>query len=216
MNIGVILSGGTGSRFGANLPKQYLPLCGKKVIEYSIQALEECEELDIYLVMAAEEYCMNPPFSVSEKGKVIPGGDSRNASLKAALSYIEENYPKCEKVFIHEAARPFLRRDIITEYLQKLDEFDAVITTKKITDSLGSIKEWYVNREEYYLIQAPEAFRFSLLNRYFKADSPITATSQQLPEESKVYQNFAFTDNLKITYPEDFLVAEHMMNARGW
>jgi len=215
MNIGVILSGGTGSRFGANLPKQYLPLCGKRVIEYSIRAFEECEELDVYLIMAAEEYCTTPFLAMSQKGKVVPGGNSRNASLKAALLYIEKQYPECKKVFIHEAARPFLRSGIITDYMQKLDEFDGVITTKKITDSLGSVKEWYVNREEYYLIQAPEAFRFPLLNCYFKADSPITATSQQLPENSRVYQNFSFVDNLKITYPEDFLVAEYMMSARG-
>ncbi len=214
MNIGVILSGGNGSRFGSEIPKQYLKLNGSAVIEYSFRAFADSSMLDACIVMVSPNYYNERLWY--EKYNIVPvlGGDSRNASLKKAIDYIAENYPTCKKIFIHEAARPFLTAAIIDDYINKLEEFDAVITTKKITDSLGSVKEWYVNRDDYFLIQAPEAFLYTKLRDSFKEESLITATVQQLPEKSKVYHNFSFVNNLKITYPEDLIIAEKIMTER--
>ncbi len=214
MNIGVILSGGNGARFGSETPKQYLDLNGCAVIEYSFRAFAASEMLDACIVMVSPDY-YNETLGC-EKYNIVPvlGGDSRNASLKNAIDYIAEKYPSCKKIFIHEAARPFLTTEIIDDYINKLEEFDAVITTKKITDSLGSVKEWYVNREEYFLIQAPEAFQYQKLKESFSQESSITATVQQLPKNSKVYRNFSFVNNLKITYPEDLILAEKIMSER--
>lgn len=209
MNIGLILSSGEGRRFGGNIPKQYCKLVGKQVISYSIEAMKQCEDLDKIYVICNQSY-------VEELSKLynvecIVGGESRNKSLGNGLERIKKDYPLCEKVFIQEAARPFVTQEIVSQYLNLLNEHDAVITTKKITDSLGSVNQWHVNREEYFLVQAPEAFRFPLLYKYFDEESEITATSQQLPEDSKVYCNYEFSNNMKITYGQDLQLAEMMM-----
>jgi len=102
---------------------------------------------------------------------------------------------------------------LVDKYFALLDEYDAVITAQQITASLGREGEHVTDRSEYYLIQAPEAFKFALLERYFKADSPITATNQQLPPESRVFRNYEFRNNYKITYPEDLIIAEHLMRS---
>lgn len=213
MNISIILSGGAGRRFGNDLPKQYNKLLGREVIEYSINALQKSSQTDDIIILCDSNYidCLKEKYNIV----CITGGISRNESLKKGLDYIKYKYSDCKKVFITEAARPFLTSNIVDKYLKNLDKFDAVITTKKITDSLGKRNEAITCRDDYYLIQAPEAFRFDLLYRYFKAESDITATVQQLPSERKVMEYYDFKFNLKITYPEDMIIAEQIMKLKS-
>lgn len=209
-NIGVILSGGSGSRFGGKVPKQYCILNGREVIRYTIEALRQSDMIqEIVIVMDQKEYLENS-LQIHSVHRII-GGDTRNASLYHALTYIKMKWPDCEKVLIHEAARPFLKKEIVDTYLEKLDTVDAVITTQHITDSLGRTGQHVVDRNEYYLIQAPEAFRFQLLYENFSPESTITATSQQLPEGAAVEHYYDFENNMKITYPKDLYLAEHCM-----
>lgn len=208
MNVGVILSGGTGTRFGANVPKQYLKINGKEVLAYAINALKK-SKADEIIVVCHDDYAerIRCEYGV----KTVPNGDTRNASLKNALRFIEER-GDCEKVIILEAARPMVKAEIIDFYFEKLDSYDAVITGQRIVDSLGCFYAHSVNRKDYYLIQAPEAFNFGILNANFDENSPLTATNQQMPEGSTLYINFDFTNNYKITYPQDLAYCEAMMN----
>lgn len=209
VNVGLILSSGEGRRFGGNIPKQYLELNGKQVISYSIDAMKECAELDEIIVVCNNDYIDK----ITYKYNVIciEGGNTRNESLYNGLKYVKEKISQCSKIFITEAARPFLTSGIISEYINLLNDNDAVITAKKITDSLGSVENWVTDREKYYLIQAPEAFRFDLLYNNFDSNSKITATCQQLPEACSLYCYYNFKNNLKITYNEDLHMAEFMM-----
>ena len=144
----------------------------------------------------------------------IEGDSSRNGSLHNGLAYIRKNFPACRNIFITEAARPFLTAAIVDLYYDFLEDYDAVITASHITDSLGREGEDVTNRSEYYLIQAPEAFRFDALYNHFSRDSSITATVQQLPENRNVMKYYDFKPNIKITYPEDLAYAEHLLNLR--
>ncbi|WP_312447548.1 IspD/TarI family cytidylyltransferase [Lacrimispora sp.] len=209
VNISLILSGGTGSRMGGNLPKQYQSLEDREIIAYTIDALKSSLLISKVVVVAAGEYVKELADRYDVDTTI--GGDSRNASLRNGLEYIAANFPMCEKIFINEAARPFVTTKVVDEYLDLLDQYDAVITTQPITDSLGKEGEAVTDRSQYYLIQAPEAFQFNILYEHFRAESPITATSQQLPSQSRVYRNFEFRNNLKITYPEDLMLAEQLM-----
>lgn len=209
MNVAIILSGGAGTRFDNRKPKQYHALLGKEVISYSVEALMKSTLTEVIIVVAEKESVKR----LTEKYGIecIEGDMSRNGSLKKGLDYVKEKYHSCQKIFINEAARPFLTAELADKYYGFLDEYDSVITTQRITDSLGREGEAVTNRKEYYLIQAPEAFRFDLLYEYFSADSPITATVQQLPADRRVLRYFDYKNNMKITYREDLLVAEQIM-----
>lgn len=122
----------------------------------------------------------------------------------------------CSNVIILEAARPMITKDIVDNYISMLDEgWDAVITGQRITDSLGCYDMHTVDRNRYYLIQAPEAFNFKLLYDNFDESSQITATNQQLPVGSKVFINYDFKDNYKITYYGDLRMIEDCMRQRN-
>lgn len=209
MNMALILSGGMGARFGGGRAKQYQQLAGKEIIAYTVDTLKNSVQIDTIIVTAANDYLTE----ITDKYGIqaILGGSTRNESLKNGLEYIYKEFPHCDKVFINEAARPLITTALVDEYIRLLDEYDAVITTQPITDSLGKEGEAITDRSEYYLIQAPEAFRFRLLYEHFKAESKITATVQQLPPQRKVYKFADFRNNIKITYPEDMFLAEQLM-----
>lgn len=211
MNIGVVLAGGVGSRFGSDVPKQYQTINGKEVMFYSINALKSSKLIDRIIVTSQKQYIeqLHDRYGVD----VIEGGDTRNKSLYNALKYIDKNFD-CDKVIILEAARPMITAEIVDDYLTRLDFADAVITGQKIVASLGCYYKHTVKRDDYYLIEAPEAFNFRMLYDSFDPNSNITATNQQLPECAKLDINFEFANNLKITYFQDLKYCERMMEER--
>ena len=83
---------------------------------------------------------------------------------------------------------------------------------KKISDSLGSYVMQAPRREDYYLIQAPEAYKFSVLNQYYDCDSDIYFAANQFPAFIKGYQYFDIQNNLKLTNPDDKVLIEYLLN----
>lgn len=213
-NIGIILAGGIGSRFGADRPKQYCTVFGKEMIWYSIDAFRKAETIDDFIVIV-DKTEMEKGRIASEYGvKTVLGGDSRNSSFKNALDYIAENYPDCERIIENNAACPMITPELIDEFINLLDEYDFVNTAYKITDALGSYKDRIADREEFYLIQAPDAYRFPLLYKYFDENSNLCHPAHQLPLDTKEYRYFGYTDNYKVTYPEDIKIVEMLMERR--
>lgn len=211
MNVGIVLAGGIGSRFGSSLPKQYQTINGRTVISYSITALKNSKFVDNIVVVAQGEQVelLAKEYSVF----TVQGGASRNQSLKNGLDFVASKFD-CDKVIVLEAARPMITSDMVDDYLEKLDEYDSVITGQRIVDSLGCFHTHTAEREKYYLIQAPEAFRFKILYENFKSSSTLSATNQQMPEDSSLYINFGFNTNHKITYFEDLAFCEGLMNRK--
>ena len=214
-SIGIILAGGIGSRFGADKPKQYCTIFGKEMIWYSIDAFEKAKNIDDFIVVVDANEMQSGRLAQQYNVKLVQGGGTRNQSLKNALDYINEHYPDCEKVIENNAACPMITPELIDEFMELLDEYDFVNTAYKITDALGSYKDRIANREDFYLIQAPDAYRFKLLYKYFDENSPLCHPAHQLPLESKEYRYFDYTDNYKVTYPDDIKIVEMMMNRRA-
>ena len=202
MNISVVLSGGVGVRFGGNIPKQYRQICGKEIIKYVVEALSQHK-----IIIAAEKKdCerLAKEFSAD----VVHSGRSHNHTVKNALDYIKEHYPRCKKVLFADSCRPFISSVQVNEYYELLDDYSAVFTAKRITDSLGQDGQMYVERSPYFLIQKPEAFIFDDIYKNFHASSHTTAIVQQMPSDMKIKKYFVTGMNLKITYPEDLPLAE--------
>lgn len=213
-NIGIILAGGIGSRFGADRPKQYCTVFGKEMIWYSIDAFRKAETIDDFIVIV-DKTEMEKGRIASEYGvKTVEGGSSRNGSFKNALDYIAENYPDCERIIENNAACPMITPELIDEFINLLDEYDFVNTAYKITDALGSYKDRIADREEFYLIQAPDAYRFPLIYKYFDEKSNLCHPAHQLPLDTKEYRYFGYADNYKVTYPEDIKIVEMLMERR--
>ncbi len=200
MNIAMILSGGVGQRFGAPTPKQYQDLLGKPVVEYVVEATLQSSKVDRTVVVCADEYLdwFRERFDVD----VCVGGNERNISFKNGMEYIKSKY-NCDKLMVFDAMRPFVTKELIDLYMDKLDEYQVVATCQRIVDSLGCLDFLECDRSRYYILQSPEAFRFDLIYNNFNPFSPLVEAYQQLPEGTTLYRHFDFPDNYKLTYHHD-------------
>lgn len=215
MNIVTILANGVGFRFGSNVPKQFHKINGKMVIEYVIEAILKAKTVDKILIVTDLEENKDYLTSLATIPKVVftHGGDTRNRSLANALNYIHDNYC-CDKIIVCDAVRPMITGELIDKYFALLDNCDAVVTSQKITDSLGCYDIQQVHRDRYYLMQSPEGFDFKLLYNHFDPESCLTEVAQQLPENSKIELYFDFNNNFKLTYPADLKYLEAFINAK--
>jgi 2-C-methyl-D-erythritol 4-phosphate cytidylyltransferase/2-C-methyl-D-erythritol 2,4-cyclodiphosphate synthase len=211
-NIIMITAGGVGERFGASVPKQYVEMNGRKVIDYVIDACKACRMAEAILVVAHPKYhdelCAEYGVDVAESGPEL------NVTKRNGLDYIR-THSDCRKLVVVDAVRPAVEAHVIDRFFNLLDEYEAVASAHKITDSLGRHGEWVVNREEYYTLSTPEAFRFPLLDRHFRPDSPITESIQQLPPTTKVYLDFSVPYYDKLTYPEDLAKIQAILTQRA-
>lgn len=213
--IGIILAGGIGSRFGADKPKQYCAILGHEMIWYSIEAFRQAKTIDDFIVVVDEKEMQSGRLSREYGVTLVQGGNTRNRSFKNALDYIYEQYPNCEYIIENNAACPMITPELIDRFITLLEEYDFVNTAYKITDALGSYTNRIANREDFYLIQAPDAYRFPLLYRYFDENSELCHPAHQLPLSTREYRYFDYTDNYKVTYPDDIKIVEMLMERRN-
>lgn len=210
-NIIVILAGGLGLRYGNDIPKQYTVIAGKEVLQISIENMLMSNKADEVIVVVDS---MDRIANLKDKYNVdwILGGSDRAHSFQNALDYIEKTYPECVNVCFHEAARPLVAGSVIDRYFELLDEYDYIETCKRITDSLGSYVENAPKREDYFLIQAPEAYRLEVLRQYFDCESDVYFAGNQMPPQCKRFLNFDLKNNIKLTNPEDKLLIEFFLH----
>ena len=130
MNVFLLMSGGVGNRFGANIPKQYVKLCGKPVIEYVLQAAIESKKTDKIVVVMDKRYANISELLNNEKIVITSNGDDRYGSLKNGLKCIKDSFD-CENVIIADAVAPFIYPELIDDYFNKLEDYDIILTGQK-------------------------------------------------------------------------------------
>jgi len=214
----IILASGKGSRFGEK--KQFFKLNGKPLFEYSLEVIDNIENIDcIYLVLPEEDLDIKLPKTKKEVIKVS-GGTERQFSVYNALQKIKDT----EIITIHDAARPFAIKDYFVEGINNLKSgYDGSITAYKSRDTLKVVKENIVrqtlNREEIYIIQTPQTFDFDkLFYAHKKAiEDNILATDDSYLMERlgfKITINQGSPLNIKITTKEDITIAKCILTTQ--
>lgn len=179
MNIALILSGGIGTRIGADIPKQYIEVNNQMIITYCLRTICEHPMIDAVYVVAEEEWQASIMEDINKfgiDGKKIGGfaqpGSNRQLSIYNGLKKIKENYNEDCAVLIHDAARPLLSSQLITSCINALAGHDGVLPVLPMKDTVylsndGSSVSQLLDRSHIYAGQAPEIF---YLNKYLKAN----------------------------------------------
>ena len=179
MNIALILSGGTGVRFGSDIPKQYLRIQNRMLISWTIKAVWDSGDFDALQIVATEAWRdairEELPVSCVMKGFSSPG-DTRQGSILNGLLDIAGYAAPEDKVLIHDAARPFVSKDLIDACFAALSGHDGVMPVLPMTDTVyysesGSSVERLLPRAALFAGQAPELFR---LGQYLDANKRLT------------------------------------------
>jgi len=212
MNIAIILSGGVGRRFGADLPKQYADLCGKPMIDYVLDSVSRTKKIDEVVLVIDEEYLPIINIPNIKKFHIVPNGQERVYSVNNALNYIKENIQNANNIIITQAVQPFVTSDLIDTYMEKLEEYDVVVTAEKcVGEIFNNTRFEKLDRNSYYFCQSPEAFKFNDLYKYLDLNSKYSELVYHYPSGPKICYYFDMEDNIKITKKSDLEYAEFLM-----
>ena len=210
----ILVAAGTGSRFGAETPKQFLSIAGQPVIRHAARALIEAGAV---LQPVGESLPIAESLDGLPHLPVVAGGDTRQDSVRAGLLALKPHAP--EFVLVHDAARPVIPPGTVPALLAALARFPGAIPAAPIADTLkrasGGVILETVPRESLFRAQTPQAFRFEALLAAHHAEVKGATDDASLLEA--LGQNVAIVPgseaNIKLTYPEDLARLEAVMNA---
>ena len=225
-NSAVILAAGSGRRFSDDRAKQFEEICGESVLVRSARAFENCDLISEIIIVTREadiEGCRN---ILKEKGitkvtRVVAGGDTRQKSAKNGFDAVN---PECDFVAIHDAARCLLTPEMIEAAMETAYVHGAAACAAKATDTIkksdgaDTIKET-VDRENCWLVQTPQIFMADMYRAatYMAEKDKVDATDDCALCERlgfKVKLVDCGKTNMKITYPEDIVIAEAILKYR--
>ncbi len=212
----IIVAGGTGSRMGTDIPKQFLVLKGMPVLMHSIEKFSRhCKRVIVVLPSDRKEQwealCSEFRFTVPHE--IVSGGTMRAESVKNGLDVLETE----GVVAIHDAARPLLSDKLITRLLTVAEQEGSAIPVIKVGDSLRKLTgnaSKAVDRNEYRLVQTPQCFDINLIRKAFLQPGFRNFTDEASLAEAAGYSvNLVEGEstNIKITLPSDLSYAESLM-----
>lgn len=228
MNIAIILAGGSGSRFGADRPKQFLTVAGKTIMEHTIEAFSCNKRIDAIAIVSRADFVDEVREMVERGGyskvvKVLAGGKERyHSSLAALNAFTDDN----DNLLIHDCVRPLVTQRIIDDCIDALQQYEAVDVAVPTTDTIIELDEnGHISRipQRRLLrnVQTPQCFRRGTLNRAFELalrDPEFIPTDDcsvvftYLPD-TPIHVVAGDTQNIKITYPEDLRFAEQILTS---
>jgi len=213
----ILVAAGAGSRFGAEVPKQFLPMAGKPVIRHAAEALLVHAEL---LQPVGDAALIGQALAGLAHLPVVPGGAERQDSVRAGLEALAQHDP--DVVLVHDAARPYIPAGTTEAVLAALGAHEGAIPAVPVSDTLkrgeaGIITET-VSRAGLFRAQTPQGFRFATLLCLHRAaaGSPAATDDAALLEAAgfSVALTPGAEQNIKLTLPEDFVRVQNIFAGR--
>ena len=214
----IVVAGGSGTRMNSAVPKQFMKLDGKPVLMHTISRFADCGlNVEIIVVlsqahketwkqMCAEHQLATPIF-------IAESGETRFQSVKNGLALIKEP----GLVAIHDAARPLVDAKIITTAFKAAEMYGNAVPAVPLNDSIRQIDSTLsiaLDRSKYCIIQTPQCFQVELLKKAYEQDYKFTFTDDPTVVEAmgeKIRLIDGHYDNIKITNPRDFIIAEALL-----
>jgi len=219
--VAVIVAGGSGTRMGSSLPKQFLLLKDKPVLYFTLHTfLQAYPDMQVILVLPVEYMEMGreiiDAWFDADRVRVTAGGDSRFQSVKNGLQLIEEE----SIVFVHDGVRCLLTTDLIHRCYETALQTGSAVPVVSCKDSVRLVHAGgneAVDRNTVVLVQTPQTFHSKILLPAFQIDY-----KDKFTDEATVVEAFGLKltlvpgedSNIKITRPEDMLLAEKLLEAQ--
>ena len=226
MNVAIIAAAGQSSRMGGKRAKQYLELAGIPIIIHTLQAFEACEAIQA-IILVLPEADMNDFSVLAQSYKwaklraIVPGGATRASSVWNGLQTVTLN--DSDIVAVHDGSRPLVTTAEIVQTIRAAETSGAAILAAPIVDTVKEVQEGSVvrtiPRERLCRALTPQCFRYSILRRAYEAADLLDAS---LTDESALLERLGVpvtiveggSQNIKITRPEDLLIAEALLSSK--
>ena len=232
MNIAVIFAGGSGVRFGAGIPKQFLEINGRPIIVHTLMLFQRHHKIDKIYMAVLEDYIPHmeklvEEFHITKVEKIVPGGDTAQDSIYNGLLAAAEENPGDSVVLIHDGVRPFVAYDVITKNIEGVLKNGNAITCTSCFETIlisedgekvGSVPY----RKNTFAAQAPQSFYLKDIigyheqiqkrpERYTDMVDACTIITTLGVEANMIPGN---RGNIKVTTPEDVYIFRALIQYR--
>lgn len=225
MNTAIIAAAGTGARMASDRPKQFLHLAGTPIIFHTLAPFEQCDSIhEVIVVLPAEEaaafLALAGKRSLRKLSRVVPGGTTRADSVKRGLMAIRP--ASAGIVVVHDGVRPFVTVEEISSVVAAAESDGAAILVAPVTDTIKQVSDDSVvttlDRRALRRALTPQCFRYDLLRKAYEhadVNDPSLTDESALVETLGVRVTTIAGDsrNIKITTPQDLLIAEAFLKA---
>lgn len=221
----IIPAAGAGTRMGAEIPKPYLDLKGKTVLERTLSCFAGLENLQQVIVSTSDSFrdqtseLLERLFGNADT-VVVEGGRRRQDSIYNALLHVGESV---ELVAVHDAVRPFIKQDIVRTCLKMAEKFGGAIVGVPVKDTIKQVNSAGMidktpDRSQMWQAQTPQIFKKNIFIDAFRyANTQNTAVT----DDASLFEAFGRDvrivegerDNFKLTYPIDFKIAEMLVDS---
>ena len=220
----IILAGGKGKRMGSAISKQFIDIKGKPIIYYTLKKFSENKKIDNIIVVLPEDEVKYFKENILKKyelriNKIVIGGKERQDSVYNALKSLKNS--STDIVLIHDGARPFISERIINEGIKFAEIYGAAATgvMPKDTIKVKNEKNFSVdtpNRANLVSIQTPQVFKF---DEILECHEKIRYNGEMVTDDTMVVEKYGYSvylydgeyTNIKVTTPEDLILAERLI-----
>ncbi len=231
--IAMIFAGGTGQRMGAEIPKQFLKVCGKEIIIHTLELFEQNENIDEIYVACIKDwipYLKNliNKYEVDKVTNVFAGGQTGQDSIFLCLQEAKK-YNDNAVVLIHDGVRPLITQETIDNCIMGVEQFGSAITVTEcfetpIMSSNGISVEKMPERKTMYTAQAPQGFYLNDIYNMHLIERKTNPNYDGIVDSCGLMFKYGFDchmikgnrGNIKVTTPEDFYTLLSNLNMRDY
>ena len=229
-NIGLIIAGGSGNRMHQDIPKQFITVNERPVIVYTLEAFEKHPEIDAIAVVCIAGWeqvlwAYAKQFSIAKLQYVIPGGKNGQDSIRNGVLELEKHFDKEDIVLIHDAIRPMVSAEIISDNIRVAREYGNAITVIPCAEAMLQTEDGLASTGSYprsrlKRTQTPQAFHIGqicdLHRRALAAGITNSVASCTLMIEmgEQVYFSVGSEKNIKLTTVEDIDIFKALLAAK--
>ena len=223
MNTAIIVAAGTGSRFAAAQPKQFVEIIGKPIIIHTLERFEACPLVDEIILVLSLDGCrefanLGGHLAITKLRSVATGGKTRAESVRNGLNKV--NAATANVVAVHDGARPLVSVDEITRTIELATETGAACLVAEVTDTIKEVDceriVGTVDREKLRRALTPQAFDYEILKRAFDNANLSEDITDECYLVEKLGVKIAIVEgssrNIKITRAEDLILAEAFLS----
>ena len=233
MTVAIIIAGGSGSRMGQDIPKQFIKVYDKPVLIYTLEGFQKHPQIDAIEVVCIDGWhdvlrSYAQQFGIDKLKWIVSGGKSGQESIRNGVFHLEKELSDDDIVIIHDGIRPLVDETVLTDVIEKCRQYGNAVTSMPyneqiflVDDEISTVK--YIPRETLRRVATPQAYRFDLLDeKYHEAfEKKIgiygsSYTNTMMVELGvRLYFAKGSDRNLKLTTPGDLEVFQAMLGSQG-
>ena len=229
-NVALIIAGGSGNRMHQDIPKQFLTVNEKPVIVYTLEAFQEHPEIDAIAVVCISGWeqvlrAYAKQFNINKLQHVVPGGKNGQDSIRNGVYELEKHFAADDLVLIHDAIRPMVSAEIISDNIRVARESGNAITVIPCAEAMlqtedGRVSAGSYPRDRLKRTQTPQAFRIGdICDLHRRAlekgiTNSVASCTLMIEMGEKVYFSAGSEKNIKLTTVEDIDIFKALLAAK--